>query len=45
MLGNLGMECKFYPYFSEYDTNISLLVNTVTYYDHLDGNIYTLRVN
>ena len=45
VLGNLDMECKFYPYSSEYEPNIVPLVNSVTVYCHMYGNTYILRLN
>ena len=46
VLDTLDMECKVYPYSSKYDPkNPPPLANTVTSYDHPDGNTYTIRVN
>ena len=45
VLDNLDMECKFYPYSSEYEPNIVPLVNSVTVYCHMYGNTYILRLN
>ena len=45
ILDTLGVECKVYPYSSEYETKILPLENSATSYYYSDRNTYILRLN